>query len=76
MRSLTMSAHIEKDGSMTVQMPMDLADQDVEVVVVVQPRSDNRIQATNDWPDAFFAATAGKWQGEPLRRAPLEGRKT
>ena len=53
---------------------VDITDQEVDVVVVVQPRLKSEPAAdtpeARGWLPGFFEKTAGAWQGDPLTRPP------
>ncbi len=74
MKSIQLTSHVGKDGILKIQMPVDITDQEVDVVVVVQPRL--KFEPAVDtpeargWPPGFFEKTAGAWQGDPLTRPP------
>lgn len=72
MRTLTIRAQVNKRGLLTLKMPRELADQQVDLVIVYEQvghiAQEDVSPATEKWPDGFYAATAGAWQGEPLLR--------
>lgn len=72
MQSLQLRAQVDAQGQVVVPLPAELADQEVDLVVVfaaVDPVEAALPTATiSDWPEGFFEATAGRWQGEPLVR--------
>ncbi len=74
MKSIQLTSHVGKDGILKIQMPVDITDQEVDVVVVVQPRlkfeSAVDTPEARGWPPGFFEKTAGAWQGDPLTRPP------
>ena len=74
MRSLQVRVHVDDQGRVTLNMPPEVAGQDVDLVMVfepVTPRSPPAEQAPAEgWPPGFFEATAGAWQGVPLTREP------
>lgn len=74
MKSLHMRAHVDAQGTVTLTMPPEMADQDVELVVVFEPVTPTQTaelptEATG-WSPSFWERTAGAWQGEPLTREP------
>lgn len=71
MQSVTLRPHVGADGILKLQIPGALKDTDVEVVVTLQPLEKNGSSAATqaEW-HAFIEQTAGKWEGEPLVRAP------
>jgi hypothetical protein len=71
MHSIKLDAHVGPDGTLRLDIPVGLANQDVEVIVVIQPRRPAMAGAKPEdlgWPPGFFQRTAGAWQGEPLVR--------
>jgi hypothetical protein len=67
MRSLHVRVHVDKECQVTFRMPLECANQDVNLVVVFEPPM--LVEAVG-WPPGFFEQTAGAWQGEPLTREP------
>ena len=65
MLSIKTTAPVGPDGTLTLAVPTPLRETDVEVMVVVHPVA---LPAERGWPPSFFEATAGRWQGEPLKR--------
>ncbi|MFO1349528.1 MAG: hypothetical protein U1F68_02115 [Gammaproteobacteria bacterium] len=73
----------DKDGILKLRMPADLANQDVDVVVVLQSRSKPELVADTrslrGWPPGFFENIAGSIPDFPVidaesdfeQRAPL-----
>ena len=74
MKSMQLTSRVGKDGILKIQMPVDITDQEVDVVVVVQPRLKFKPGAdmpeVRGWLPGFFEKTAGAWQGDPLTRPP------
>lgn len=72
MRTLTVRAQVNKRGLVTLRMPRELADREVDLVIVYeqvdQMAKEGEPPAAGNWPAGFYAATAGAWQGEPLLR--------
>ncbi len=67
MQSIKVRQHIGQDGVLHLEIPTEVKDGDVEVVVVYQPipKPEKR-----QW-SADFLSTFGAWEGE-LVRAPQE----
>jgi hypothetical protein len=63
-------------GVLEVQVPTNLPETDVEVVLVVQVVPAVREPAKGKtpeelgWPPGFFERTFGCWEGEPMERPP------
>jgi len=72
MRSLQLRAHVDAQGAVILTMPPDVADREVDLVVVFEPVAvtspTNEKKPAQGWPPGFFERTAGAWQGEPLTR--------
>jgi hypothetical protein len=70
MKSLHVRAHIDAHRIVTLTMPPEMVDQDVELVVMFEPVTPTQTtelptEATG-WLPGFLERTAGAWQGEPL----------
>jgi hypothetical protein len=72
MQSVTVRSHIGSDGMLNLQIPVELKDVDVEVVVVVQQINGHLVADTEalGWPPGFFEETYGSFKDEPLERPP------
>jgi len=82
MRSLHVRAHVDKQGQVTFAMPSELADQDVDLVVVFEglKPAEAAVPTSQGWPAGFFEEVAGSIpdfpeidsEGEFEVRDPLE----
>lgn len=81
MTSVHLKAHVDKDGILKLQTPVQgVSDQDVEVTLTIQPE-DKSAQDRPDkgWPPGFFEETAGSipdfpeidYEGDFEKREPL-----
>lgn len=72
MKSLHLRVHVDAQGQVTLPLPADFANQDVDLVVVFSPvtmtATGTDAVTDSDWPPGFYEATAGAWQGEALVR--------
>ena len=69
MTSIKLNSHIGPDGVLTLALPAELWNKDVEVVV--KPLAANALSPEDrGWPPGFFERTAGAWSGELLVREP------
>ncbi len=71
MQSVTLHSHSGKNGILTLEVPVGIADADWDVVVVVQPAASSEAEKMPEglgWPAGFFEKVIGGWQGEPLVR--------
>ncbi|MBE2270993.1 MAG: hypothetical protein IAE80_22340 [Anaerolinea sp.] len=64
MQTIKFDARVGEDGILKLEVPLDLADADLEVLVVVQ-RKEKRA-----WPEGYFERTAGSLADNPLERPP------
>lgn len=69
MRSITLNSHVGPDGLLKLDIPTDLSDVDVEVVVIVQPSDPSGVDG-RAWPTNFFEQTYGLYRDHPLVREP------
>ena len=67
MESVKLKTHVGQDGLLQIQLPVEINDQDVEVMVIYQPVAPTQKRT---WSPGFFERTFGAWQGEPLVREP------
>lgn len=69
MQSITLNSHVGPDGMLKLDIPTDLSDVDVEVVVIVQPSEPREVNGRS-WPTNFFEQTYGLYRDHPLVREP------
>ena len=74
MQTIETHSHIGADGILRLNLPVNLPETDVDIIVVVQPRNGtaNNGSGAKSWPPGFFDAVIGGWQGEILER-PEQG---
>lgn len=81
MHSIKLRSHVGSDGILQLQVPLELHDVDIEVMVIVQPlTAATQVKPPEQlgWQPGFFEEVAGSWEGEPLVRPeqlPLEVRE-
>ena len=71
MQSIKLRSRVGADGSLHLQVPLELAARELELIVVYQPVEPVQKAKTAlnlGYPADFFEKTAGAWQGEPLTR--------
>ena len=64
MQSLTLHTRVGKDGILKLEMPSDMIDIELEIVLIFNPITESAI----NWSPDFFTEVVGGWQGEPLVR--------
>ena len=70
MRSILIRSRVGADGILHLDVPSDLPETEVDVMVIVQPVSQSDPGRTEElaWSTAFFESVVGSWQGERLTR--------
>lgn len=71
MQSIKLKSRVSSDGTLQLQVPLELANKELELVIVYQPIEPVTKPKTPEelgYPPDFFEKTAGAWQGEPLTR--------
>jgi len=71
MKTIKIRSHVGRDGVVKLEIPTELTETDIDVVVMYQPAETPTHQPSPEelgWPSGFFEETAGQWQGEPLIR--------
>ena len=66
MQSLTLHTRVGKDGILKLEMPGDVRDTELEIVLIFNPIT----ESVAGWPPDFFTEVIGGWQGGPLVREP------
>ncbi|MGH9841047.1 MAG: hypothetical protein ACREEM_20010 [Blastocatellia bacterium] len=73
MQSVTVRSYIGVDGILNLQIPVELKDVEVEVVLTMKLLATQDLETlaqSNGWPPGFFTNVIGGWKGEPPVRAP------
>lgn len=71
MQSIKLKSRVSSDGILQLQVPLELANKELELVIVYQPLEPVTKPKTPEelgYSPDFFEKTAGAWQGEPLTR--------
>jgi hypothetical protein len=74
MESIKIRTHIGDDGILQIQLPPEIANQELDVVIVFQaviPESSQTTAKTRQelgYSHRFLENVIGSWEGEPLER--------
>jgi len=70
MKTIELTSHVGGDGILRLEVPVDVRNQDLDVLVVVNPVAQQARERTGHdrWPPGFFELTAGAFRDEPLER--------
>ena len=70
MKSVQIKSHVGKDGILRLQVPVDISDQEMEVLLVLQPVDQKTadMSESSGWPPDFFKITAGAFKNNPFKR--------
>lgn len=71
MQTIKLRTCVGKDGTLHLQLPKHLVNQELEVLVVYQPVEPVKTPKTPEelgYSPGFFEEVAGGWAGEPLVR--------
>ena len=66
-------AHVGADGTLHLEVPTELREMDVEVLIVLNPVHELSQGTTPEqlgWPPGFFEQTFGSCQDDPITRPP------
>lgn len=66
MQTIKLDTRVGEDGILKLELPLEVSDTDLEVLVVVQ-RKEKR-----GWPPGYFERTAGSLADDPIER-PSQG---
>ncbi len=67
MKTIQLISHVGTDGVLNIQLPQELQNQELEVLVVVQPVKKTQ---ENGWSPDFFERTYGSTAQDPIERPP------
>ncbi|MBX3082557.1 MAG: hypothetical protein KF716_13050 [Anaerolineae bacterium] len=67
MQTIALKARTDSDGVMKLEVTTDLVDQELEIILVMQPSG---VKATDSmgYPLGYFEETYGSFADEPLER--------
>jgi hypothetical protein len=71
MATIHTTTHTDSAGILKLELPVGIADADVDVTLLIEPKAVPRQLTREEWL-RFIENTAGKWQGDPLVR-PEQG---
>jgi hypothetical protein len=64
MQTIKLDARVGGDGVLKLELPLEMSDTDLEVLVVVQPKE------KRGWSPGYFERTAGSLADDPIERPP------
>jgi hypothetical protein len=67
MQTVTLKARADKDGIVRLEIPTHQADQALEIVLVMQPITDEPVDAMG-YPIGYFDETYGSLADDPIER--------
>ena len=67
MQTIKLDARVGRDGILKLELPLEVSNTDLEVLVVVQQKE------KSGWPPGYFERTAGSLADDPLER-PAQGK--
>jgi len=67
MQTITLKARADSEGVVKLEIPTDLTNQDVEIVLVMQPLDADSLDSMG-YPLGYFEETYGMFADEPLER--------
>jgi hypothetical protein len=71
LQSVKVQSHVGEDGILRLELPLDVINTDVELLIVFQPiLSEHRSADALGWPPDYFEETFGSFKDEPLERPP------
>jgi hypothetical protein len=69
MHSIKLKKRVGADGVLHLDIPVDITDKEVEIMVIYQPIEIPKQQKTPEelgWPPGFFERTYGSCQNDPI----------
>jgi len=67
MKNIKTRSHVGRDGVLKLEIPTELTEMDIDVVVMYQPVETPARKPSPEelgWPPGFFEETAGQWQSD------------
>lgn len=72
MKTIQLISAIGKDGILKVQLPDEMKDQQLEILIVIQATNHQSKADKNGWASGFFEKTYGAMAHDPIER-PYQG---
>lgn len=72
MQSVTLRAYVGENGILRLEIPTDLSDTDVEVMVIFHPVNTATEKKQSGWTEGFFEKNAGSIPDFPDRESQGE----
>jgi len=69
MKTIRLTSHVGNDGILSLSLPDEMKDQNLEILVVLQPIKKSSTNE-NGWPLGFFEKTYGAMAHDPIERPP------
>jgi hypothetical protein len=72
-QAIRLNSRVGADGTLRLEVPVGLANAEVEVVIIIQARRPGPAESSPEsrgWPPGFFEETAGCLRDDPIERAP------
>jgi hypothetical protein len=67
MQTIKLHSHVGEDGILHLDVPVGIADTDLEITVTVQPiTAETETKQGKGWPPGFFEETFGSFKDDPL----------
>lgn len=64
MKTIDLESRSDSKRMLHLDIPVDDADRDYRVTVVIDSINGKTATEIDSWPDGFFEATCGQWQGD------------
>lgn len=69
MQSIKLRSHVGSDGILHLEIPLDITDKEIEVMVIYQqlePSAQGKTPQNLAWPNSFFEQIYGIYQDDPI----------
>ncbi len=69
MHTIQIRYRVGSEGILRLELPVDIKEADLDVLVVYQTVSSNSHARPSEWPSDFFERFAGAFADDPIERA-------
>ena len=70
MKAMNLKSRTDADGILQIQIPTEMKERSVDVVVVFNAANNGEQDDHLDWPAGFFEETFGVLANDPIERLP------
>ena len=68
MKTVSLKSKIGPDGCLHVNIPTEIKEKNVDILVIYDVSNDSNVLEVPDWPENYFTETYGCLSSDPIKR--------